>query len=456
MNGNNAKNENEVRAGILPPLINWALLLFYVITWLNLIYTAYLAFVIAQGGDSRFLFPAGLTILLFIAFLAINYIHYRRHGGSIPDILWGFDKPAWRSYAFILIWLALVYWTNALSPDFFWLYTALMGATFGLFPLRVAIALVGVELLALFSQIAASISTAGLYGLGFFLTISFTLIVLLTQLIRSRIASEVLVRELREAQAQLEQAARKEKEVAVLRERDRMAREMHDVLGHALVLVAVKIEAAQRLQSVNPERAAEELDSTKELVRQSMADLRTSLADLRSPALEGDAVPLSQSLREWMASTLVAGNYRTTFNAEAGTDNLPAPLQDAFWRVGREAVLNIVKHARARQVEINLFTKDDQVFLTVTDDGVGIPHLADGTARLEIDGHYGVRGMRERLEALGGHLIIKPGRDGNGTMVLASVPLPAGKQEMASSNTTTAPGQDSRLPSLFPRSREPR
>jgi hypothetical protein len=55
---------------------------------------------------------------------------------------------------------------------------------------------------------------------------------------------------------------------------------------------------------------------------------------------------------------------------------------------------------------------------------VGIPHLADGTARLEGEGHYGVRGMRERLEALGGRLTVRPNRDGRGTLVLAAVPLP--------------------------------
>jgi two-component system sensor histidine kinase UhpB len=99
-------------------------------------------------------------------------------------------------------------------------------------------------------------------------------------------------------------------------------------------------------------------------------------------------------------------------------------MQDALWRVGREAILNVVKHARAQRAELNVFRKDGAVYLSVADDGVGIPHLADGTARLEVAGHYGLRGMRERLEALGGHLAIRPGREGRGTLVLASLPLP--------------------------------
>jgi len=74
---------------------------------------------------------------------------------------------------------------------------------------------------------------------------------------------------------------------------------------------------------------------------------------------------------------------------------------------------------------VNLFCKHSTAFLSVADDGVGIPHLGEGRARLEVDGHYGLRGMRERLEALGGSLAIRPGRQGRGTLVLASVPLPA-------------------------------
>ena len=69
-------------------------------------------------------------------------------------------------------------------------------------------------------------------------------------------------------------------------ERNRMAREMHDILGHALVLVSVKLEAAQRLQAVDQERANQEFNAVKDLVRQSMCDLRKSLADLRSPAIQ--------------------------------------------------------------------------------------------------------------------------------------------------------------------------
>ena len=255
-------------------------------------------------------------------------------------------------------------------------------------------------------------------------TIFISYIILLGTLISSRIKSEILVHQLQETKLRLEEALATEKEVAALRERDRLAREMHDVLGHSLVLVAVKIEAAQRLQSVDPERAAAELDATKELVRQSMSDLRSSLANLRNPAFEADDKLLSDALQDWAQRTAREGGFQIECHFEQGTETLPAPIQDALWRVGREAILNVVKHARAAHVELNVFTKDGAAYLSVADDGVGIPHLAEGSARLGVEGHYGIRGMRERLEALGGQLTIKPQPTGKGTLVLASVPLP--------------------------------
>jgi len=331
----------------------------------------------------------------------------------------------------MLLWFALSFWLNSITLQFLWVYTPLVASTFGMFPRRVALPLVALQIGAITYHLgligffqSSKLSTNSIIGISFGLFSLIAFCILITLLMRSRIESEMLVQELQATKARLEEAMAREKEVAVLRERDRMAREMHDVLGHALVLVAVKIEAAQRLQAVDPQRASTELDATKELVRQSMTDLRASLANLRSPALEADDKPLAQALEEWASRTAREGGLAIRCHFEPGTETLPAPIQDALWRVGREAILNVVKHARAKNVELNYFTKDGKAYLSVGDDGVGIPHLAEGSARLEVEGHYGFRGMRERLEALGGKLQVKPGRDRRGTLVLASVPLP--------------------------------
>ncbi len=415
----------------VPSAIKHTFVFFNLITWIGLFISSVIAFINSDNGNYLFLVPVGLYGLNLLFFPRIDYT---------PAEGWKWQKPLtggvrrndgspWRGIIFLLIEFGLIFWMNQYSPSFISMYFTLFGHSLGIIGWQIGIPLVALEALALLMQNGlfgqtSRIGDDGLVSLLIGFACAIPNILVIVVLIRSRMKSEVLVQELKATKQRLEEALLKEKEVAVLRERDRMAREMHDVLGHALVLVAVKIEAAQRLQMVDPARSAQELEATKELVRQSMADLRASLADLRSPALEADDKPITQALRSWAELTARENRFVIECNFEPEAEKLPAPIQDALWRVGREAILNVVKHARAKRVELNMFCKDNLVYLSVGDDGVGIPHLGDGTARLEVEGHYGVRGMRERLEALGGHLIIKPNREGKGTLVLASIPLP--------------------------------
>jgi signal transduction histidine kinase len=95
---------------------------------------------------------------------------------------------------------------------------------------------------------------------------------------------------------------------------------------------------------------------------------------------------------------------------------LTCEIQDAFYRVGQEALTNVVKHARARHVTLSLVVRDGLAQLEVCDDGVGIAATGRGES-----GQYGIQGMRERVEALGGALILDPCREG-GTILRASIP----------------------------------
>jgi signal transduction histidine kinase len=431
----------------IPGIVDAILVFFYVIVWADLaIVTAFIAG--SGAANLSYVPPLVLYACLLLSFPVRNWRRFRGGEGKLSDLLWGYEGQFKHQFAFVLLNFALVAWLSALNQNYANLYFMLLGVSAGLLShyWQILWPVVTLEFVAFVVQSGVwdawkssgfdilNPAVAG-FALGMILFIVY--IVMITALIGSRLKSEALVVELRATQAQLEEALQTEKEVAVLRERDRMAREMHDVLGHALVLVAVKIEAAQRLQSVDPERAAVELEATKQLVRQSMADLRASLADMRSPEFDASSKPLSRALQDWSTRVAGEGNFAIQCDFEPEAEKLPIPVQDALWRVGREAVLNILKHARAHAVELNVFTKDGQVFLTVGDDGVGIPHLADGTARLEVDGHYGMRGMRERVEALGGHLTVRPGREGRGTMVIASMPLPATDDSSPSAHRPT-------------------
>ncbi len=240
-------------------------------------------------------------------------------------------------------------------------------------------------------------------------------------LFRASVARAFLIDELQEAKRALEESRRNEIELAALRERERLAREMHDGLGHTLAALSVQLEAVQRLYRVDPERASAQVDALKALTRASMAELRSSLAGLRAPGLEDRS--LEPALQALCAEFEQRSGVKAVLALEGNSSSLPAAVIETLWRVAQEALTNVEKHAGAQQVTLTLAAASYQVTLAVCDDGTGIP-----TGLLPMNGHYGLVGMRERVEGLGGALqVTQP--SGGGTCVDARIPLGIGVQE---------------------------
>jgi len=288
--------------------------------------------------------------------------------------------------------------------------------------------------LALLYIVAGDLLHAGVIGLGFNLfafAMTVGIVASIRALLRERVAREQVIGELRAAQRQLRLVAAREVELAALRERNRLAREMHDSLGHALTLIAIKIEAAQRLQAVDPARSVQGFEDTKALVRASMSDLRASLEGLRAPALE--AQPLGAALAGLARRSDVP--VATTIAPEA--DTLDRPLQEALYRVAQEALVNVNKHAQAHHAWLSLTLHNDNALLEIADDGVGLRANAQAAS-----GHYGVVGMRERLAALGGSLTLGPRPGERGALLRATAPVvgaPSAHAEPTRQATVTAP-----------------
>lgn len=167
-------------------------------------------------------------------------------------------------------------------------------------------------------------------------------------------------------------------ELALVAERERVARDVHDVLGHSLTALSVKAELAARLIEVDPERARVELESIQETARQALAEVRSTVGGLRAGNLEAELGNAERVLAD-------AGVRTTTHGTVADTD--PRHRALLAW-VLREAVTNVVRHAHASRVLISL--RPDG--LDVGDDGIGL-RGPEGN---------GLRGLRERVEAAGG------------------------------------------------------
>jgi two-component system sensor histidine kinase DesK len=184
-------------------------------------------------------------------------------------------------------------------------------------------------------------------------------------------------RRLRLAQDEIEHLAR-------VAERERIARDLHDVLGHTLSVVILKSELASKLIGHDTERAGNEIRDVERISREALAEVRNAIGGYRAGGLEEEFARAASTLE----TAGVAAECRSVHVA------LSPARETVLALAVREAVTNVVRHARARQCRLELEEVDGCCLLEIEDDGRGSSQ-AEGN---------GVRGMRERVEALGGTL----------------------------------------------------
>lgn len=229
----------------------------------------------------------------------------------------------------------------------------------------------------------------------------------------ARREGQVLLSELQAAHVQLQDYALRVEEMAVVEERNRLAREMHDTLGHRLTVVSVQLEAAQRLCPSDPERVGMLVSTVREQVREALSELRATVATLRSP-VEVD-LQLRSALRRLVDQFEQATGLTTHKIVPEELPPLPDAHRLALYRAAQEALTNIQKHAGAQQAWLALIISEHSVTLLVSDDGCGITRDREHTG-------FGLHGLRERAEQLGGSLYVEP-RSGGGTQLSFSLPL---------------------------------
>jgi signal transduction histidine kinase len=204
---------------------------------------------------------------------------------------------------------------------------------------------------------------------------------------------------------------------AVLAERTRIAREIHDNLAQEMSGISVQLEVVARKMPPEAEAAKTHLDRARQQVRHGIAEARRYVWELRSPALEKNDLPtaLSETARRLTHETDIQAQVEVngTFRP------LPRLVEDNLLRIGQEAVNNAVKHAKAQRIFVNLVFDARRVQLSVRDDGQGFDNHAVGNGQ---GGHFGFVGMRERAEQIGGTLSIHS-TEGAGTEVVADVPI---------------------------------
>lgn len=236
-----------------------------------------------------------------------------------------------------------------------------------------------------------------LIGSQFFI-VSFTQMVINEE--RSRIEIEGLVKDLEATNEQLKLYANQVEELTLTRERNRIAREIHDGLGHYLTTISMQIKAAQATMKKDPESAAELLSTAETLSDDALKDVRQSISALRDT--KKSDIPFTQRLTRLLKPFENTG-YITEVNITGHERQLTPEVEVLFFRALQEGLSNIGKHSNASKISVIIhFDENGDTSLTLTDDGIGANAL---------NGGYGIIGLRERAEQLSGVLTIETNKN---------------------------------------------
>jgi len=205
---------------------------------------------------------------------------------------------------------------------------------------------------------------------------------------------------------------------AVLTERNRIARELHDSLAQGFTSVSMQLEATSAKLVTAPDSARDHLNQARLLVRSSLAEARRTVRDLRSEHLDG--ADLSVALKK-VAQQLMAGtDTKIDVRASGELSGLSDQIEGALLRVGQEALTNAIKYAQASQIDVRISRIDGKVELTIADNGCGFDPQSG--IKSSNGGGFGLPGMKERVSQINGELSIESAV-GKGTRIYASVPV---------------------------------
>lgn len=228
---------------------------------------------------------------------------------------------------------------------------------------------------------------------------------LLRQLASSHEELERTHKELEQAHKQLQQYTDELEELTITRERTRMAREIHDTLGHYLTILSIQLETISKLQERNPARAALEVAQARSVAAQSMQEVRNALAALhptsvRTLTLVGALTQLGAEFEQVLPET------ELTLDLDTSLPSFSPEVQLALYRAAQEALTNVRKHAQATKVLLRLRYEEETLELVILDNGTGAGAYA---SQPPVHG-FGLVGLRERVELLGGQVSHGPAK----------------------------------------------
>ena len=220
-------------------------------------------------------------------------------------------------------------------------------------------------------------------------------------------------RSLQEANAKLTNYARTLEDLAVSKERNRIAQELHDTLSHTLSGLSVQLEAMKAYWEVDPLTARKRLEKSLVAVRSGLDETRRILMALRAKPLEDQG--LATAIRQMAEEAAARSDLSLELEIANNLPSLPPDIEQCLFRVAQEAITNVSQHARSKTLTVKLDCKEGKTTLTIRDNGVGFILNSGHETQ-----NFGLRGMRERAEFVNAELLIDS-RPGFGTTVQLTI-----------------------------------
>ena len=250
-----------------------------------------------------------------------------------------------------------------------------------------------------------------IYGVIYFLLAAF--IAIIREAEAAREESEKQQAELQAAHRQLQSYTAQAEELAVLEERNRLARNLHDSVTQTIFSMRLTAEAARMLLDREPARVGAELDKLQTLAKSALAEMRSLIFELRPTAVT--ELGLIPALRHHVVTLERQFGLMVDLQV-SGEPHLPKLEAQRLFRISQEALNNVIKHAHTNKAYLTLRFDDERVFLQVEDQGIGF----DPKSLNKSGDHMGLSGMQERVEAMGGILTVDS-RPGQGTRVMVEM-----------------------------------
>jgi len=236
----------------------------------------------------------------------------------------------------------------------------------------------------------------------------------------ARQESQTLLAELQAAHRQLQHYAAQAEELAATKERNHLARELHDSVTQTIFSITLTAKSARMLLDKDPTQVAPQLDHLQELAQGALAEMRALIFELRPPAVEEEG--LVSALRKHLAALKSREGLEVDFQIE-GERRLPGIQERRLFRIVQESLNNVVKYAQVGSAVVTLIMEDKRVLLQVEDKGIGF----DPAALKSDETKMGLSSMRERAEMMGGTFQVDS-RPGAGTRIRVEVPQVEGEE----------------------------